>query len=109
MNENNINWEDWNEEEENTKLIFDLDNEIYPSVKIFNLNDRVEFIYKNKSYFATVIHHKENILTFEFDDNINGRDGYFNQNIGKNGHCWNYCEYYKKHNIQYIIKWLDEI
>jgi hypothetical protein len=95
-----INWDDWNEEEENSELIFDLDNEIYPLIKDFNLNDRVEFIFKNKSYYATVIE-KSVTISFEFDIFINGHS---NNGKGKSGYCWNYCEYYKKYDIIYLVK-----
>jgi len=41
-------------------LIFDLDNEIYPPVENFKINDRVEFIYNNKSYYAIYSKNKKN-------------------------------------------------
>jgi hypothetical protein len=93
-----IDWEDWDEEEnvENTELIFDLDNKSYPLFKDLKVNNRVEFIYKNKSYYATIINKNEKLFTFEFDDYINGHDG----DIGKPGHCW----YYEINN--YDIEWL---
>ena len=89
MNENNINWENW-DEEENTEFIFDLDNKIYPPFKNLKVNDRVEFINNNKSYFATIIRflYRNDIdicLTFEFDDFIKGHNAL---NKGKEGHCW---------------------
>jgi hypothetical protein len=81
-----INWEDWNEEEKETEFIFDLDNEIYSSYINFNINDKVKIIFKNKSYYATIIYYKKNhYLTLEFDDYIGGHNG----DIGKPGHCWN--------------------
>jgi hypothetical protein len=83
-----IDWDDWNEEEK-IELIFDLDNKIYSSVEDFKINDRVEFIFKNKSYFATIIYYKKNhYLTLEFDDYIDGHNGGV-KNKGKQGHCWN--------------------
>jgi hypothetical protein len=92
-----IDWEDWNEEE-NSELIFDLDNYPYPLFEDLKINNRVEFIYKNKSYFATVINkYHSKYLTFEFDDYIDGHNGW---NIGKQGYCWNY------ENNNYDIEWL---
>jgi hypothetical protein len=89
-----INWDDWNEEEGNTKLIFDLDNKSYPLIKDFKINDRVEFIYKNKSYFATVIYDYQKItkkiIVFEFDDCIYSHSA---GGKGKPGHCWNYSNF----------------
>jgi hypothetical protein len=114
-----INWNDWDNEEENDELIFDLDNKLYPPFKNIKINDRIEFIVNNKSYFATVIGIPivKNILniclTFEFDDFINGHDGYFNQNIGKNGHCWNIIEHDNpnifRRDIDELIKKLKQI
>jgi hypothetical protein len=85
-----IDWDDWNEEEK-IELIFDLDNKSYPPFKDLKINNRVEFIFKNKSYYATIINKKNHYLTFEFDDYIDGHNGgYVN---GKIGHCWNIIEH----------------
>jgi hypothetical protein len=108
----NIDWEDWNEEEGNTELIFDLDNKSYPPFKNFKINNRVEFIYKNKSYYATVIneyYRKKNSLTstliFEFDDCIYSHSA---GGKGKLYHCWNYSKYNNDYDIQYLINKLNQ-
>ena len=105
-----IDWDNWDTEERN-ELIFDLDNKIYPLIKDLNINDRVEFIFKNKSYYATIINKSNSAdygeyFTFEFDDNINGHNG-FSKPYGKQGHCWNYDK--NDDTINWLIRKLNEL
>jgi hypothetical protein len=92
-----IDWDDWNEEEGINEFIFDLDNKhnkLYLSFNEFKINDRVEFIFKNKSYFATVIYNYQKVtkktIVFEFDDCIYSHSA---GGKGKPGHCWNYSNF----------------
>jgi hypothetical protein len=107
----NINWKDWDieEKEENgIKISFDLDNKIYPSSFKFNINDRIEVIFKDQSYYATMISNENSYITFEFDDFINGHNGYNNYRKGKKGHCWNYSSY-KESDIEWLLNKLESL
>jgi hypothetical protein len=90
----NINWEDWNieeEEDDNEYKIINLDkrlpNKKQFDVENFKVDDRIKILYKDKSYYATIIHYEKNhYFTLEFDNDINGHNAGGN---GKWGHCWN--------------------
>jgi hypothetical protein len=110
-----INWNNWDieEKEENEiKILFDLDNEIYPQFNKFNINDRAEIIFNNKSYHAIVINKlKNHFITFEFDDFIDGHNGINAHNEyrnGKKGHCWNYGNY-KTNDINWLLRKLKKL
>jgi hypothetical protein len=108
----NIDWDNWDNEEKNTKLIFNLDNKSYPPFKDLKLNNKVEFIFKNKSYYATIIKksyqypYNGEYLTFEFDIFINGHNGLYKP-YGKQGHCWNYDR--DSDTIYWLINKLSQI
>jgi len=99
----NIDWE-WIDEEENDDEYININNIDSDNFHKLKINDKIKINILNKELKGKIIYSNRNI-TIEFDEYINGHNGY---GKGKQGHCWEYS-YKNKIDLEWLYNRLKEI
>ena len=90
IKELNINFDDWDEVNND---IIDINKFLLSAFESLEIGDKVlvDFTRNGNDYnkeWGTIKYKNNNVLCIEFENNIQGHDGFSAGCRGKSGHCW---------------------